>query len=58
MAYAGHCRHCFGDCDGGCLIPGGGGLCIHQPRPRRPLREYLPLLRTRGLWRRWLKGIW
>lgn len=58
MTYTGHCRHCLGDCDGGCLIPGGEGLCIHRPPPRRPLRDFLPLLRTRALWRRWLKGIW
>jgi hypothetical protein len=31
MPAARHCRHCYGDCPGTCLLPGTGGLCIHQP---------------------------
>lgn len=26
-----HCRHCLGDCDGTCLLPGQDDLCIHHP---------------------------
>ena len=33
-----HCRHCWGDCDGDCLLPGGSGGCIHRG-PRRSLRQ-------------------
>jgi hypothetical protein len=39
MPVVAHCRHCFGDCGGGCLLPGGGGLCIHKPVPKRTLGE-------------------
>jgi len=47
-----HCRHCLGNCDGTCLLPGGSGLCIHYPVPRRPLREWPTMIRTRGFWHR------
>ncbi len=47
-----HCRHCYGNCDGGCLLPGGGDLCIHNPVPKRTAGEWLTLLRTRQFWRR------
>jgi hypothetical protein len=46
-----HCRHCYGDCGEGCLLPGGGGLCIHKPVPQRTAGERLALLRTRKFWR-------
>jgi hypothetical protein len=52
-----HCRHCYGDCDGGCLLPGGEGLCIHSPVPHRSPREWLGLLRTRRFWRRFFLGV-
>jgi len=52
-----HCRHCYGDCGGGCLLPGDTGLCIHNPVPRRPPGEWLGLLRTRGFWRRLFLGV-
>lgn len=51
-----HCRHCLGDCAGSCLLPGDAGLCIHQPLPRRSLREWLGLMRTRSFWR-WFFGV-
>ena len=47
MPAVAHCRHCFGDCPGDCLLPGGGGLCIHTPVPKRTLGERLALLRAR-----------
>jgi hypothetical protein len=49
---ASHCRHCLGNCDGTCLLPGGSGLCIHHPVPRLPLREWPTMIRTRGFWHR------
>jgi hypothetical protein len=51
-----HCRHCFGDCPGDCLLPGDQGLCIHNPRVRRSARERLLVLRTRRFWHRVLFG--
>jgi len=51
-----HCRHCWGKCDGDCLLPGDSGLCIHQPVPRRPFRERVRLLGNRRSWRRVLRG--
>lgn len=52
-----HCRHCLlGDCHGECLLPGGSGLCIHRPVPRRALRERARLIATRRFWRRLLWG--
>ena len=32
-----HCRHCWGNCDGECLLPGDTGACIHVPS--MPLRR-------------------
>jgi hypothetical protein len=52
MPSAGHCRHCYGNCSGNCLLPGGGGLCIHRPALRLTVRQRLALVRTRGFWRR------
>jgi hypothetical protein len=52
-----HCRHCMlGGCNGGCLLPGGSGLCIHRPVPRLPPRDRLRLIATRRFWRRLLWG--
>jgi hypothetical protein len=56
MPAVAHCRHCFGDCPGDCLLPGGGGLCIHKPFPKMTLGERLALLRTRRFWRRVFRG--
>jgi len=56
MPAARHCRHCLGDCPGDCLLPGGGGRCIHQPLPRRTAREQIRLIGTRRFWRRLLWG--
>jgi hypothetical protein len=52
-----HCRHCYGDCAGGCLLPGDMGLCIHKSVPQRSPREWLALLRTRRFWRRAFLGV-
>jgi hypothetical protein len=51
-----HCRHCYGDCGGACLLPGDQGLCIHSPAPRRGMRSWLSLMGTRSFWRRLLTG--
>ena len=56
MLVVAHCRHCFGDCGGGCLLPGGGGACIHKPVPKRTLGERLALLRAPGFWSRVFRG--
>jgi hypothetical protein len=56
MTAARHCRHCLGDCQGDCLLPGGSGLCIHRPVPRRGPRERARLIATRRFWRRLLWG--
>jgi len=56
MPVVAHCRHCLGDCGGDCLLPGGGGLCIHKPVPKRTLGERLALLRTRRFWGRGFRG--
>jgi hypothetical protein len=50
-----HCRHCWGDCGGRCLVPGLDG-CIHQI-PKLPLRARLRATRTRRFWRRVLFGV-
>jgi hypothetical protein len=47
-----HCRHCYGDCNGECLLPGGEGRCIHKPVPKRTVGQRLAQLRTRQLWHR------
>jgi hypothetical protein len=47
-----HCKHCWGDCLGSCLLPGDEGLCIHvSPYRGLPLREWPRLMRTRRFWR-------
>ena len=38
------------------LLPGGTGLCIHQPVSRRSFRERLRLAGSRTFWRRVLWG--
>lgn len=54
-----HCRHCWGNCDGECLLPGAAGaagLCIHNPNPRLSWRDRLVLVRAKGFWRRFFWG--
>ncbi len=50
MPALGHCRHCLGNCPGSCLLPGGEGLCIHQPTPKLTARQRLARVRTRRFW--------
>jgi hypothetical protein len=50
MPAPGHCRHCLGNCPGSCLLPGGEGLCIHQPTPKLTARQRLARVRTRRFW--------
>jgi len=52
-----HCRHCLGNCNGTCLLPGGSGLCIHNPLPSMPTRKLTLLLRSRRFWRRVFWGV-
>jgi hypothetical protein len=56
MPGASHCRHCYGNCPGTCLLPGGGGLCIHKPAPKLTVGQRLALVRTRRFWHRVLRG--
>ena len=54
-----HCRHCWGNCDGDCLLPGPAGeagLCIHNPNPRLPWRDRFLLVTVKGFWRRFFWG--
>jgi len=57
MPSTGHCRHCYGEHAGSCLLPGGGGLCIHKPYPSLTVGQRLALVRTRGFWRRVIQGV-
>ena len=57
MPTVGHCRHCYGDCEGTCLLPGGQGLCRHKPVPRLTFRERLTLLGKRRFWHRVFWGL-
>jgi hypothetical protein len=50
-----HCRHCFGDCQGQCLLD-DTGRCIHGGAPRLPWRLRLRLLTTRRAWHHFLWG--
>jgi hypothetical protein len=55
MAEMRHCRHCYGNCDGGCLI-GDTGRCIHGWNEKHP-RQFRPRhLLLRGWWRQVLRG--
>ncbi len=38
------------------MLPGGTGLCIHQPVRRLPFRQRLRLAGNRAFWRRVLWG--
>ncbi len=53
-----HCKHCWGDCDGTCLLPGETGLCMHKPVPRLTFRQRVTMLRTRRFWHRLFWGTW
>ncbi len=50
MTVVRHCRHCWGDCQGDCLLD-DTGMCIHNVRARvmRPTRA------RRLLSRAWLR---
>jgi len=50
-----HCRHCYGGCDGGCLID-ESGRCIHGWNGKHPRQFTWQLLLTRGWWHRVLRG--
>jgi hypothetical protein len=52
MTTIAHCRHCYGDCRGECLMD-TAGHCIHDGN-LRPLSwpQRLRLLATRAWWRR------
>ena len=45
-----HCRHCYGDCPGDCLLPGDTGMCIHGRVRPLPFRQRVRLWLYR-LWR-------
>jgi hypothetical protein len=53
-----HCRHCWGNCAGNCMLP-GLDVCIHDVHrgPRLPLSARLRAVRGRRFWRRLLFGI-
>lgn len=54
-----HCRHCWGDCPGDCLLPGpagDAGLCIHRPNPRLSWPDRLRLVTVPGFWHRFFWG--
>jgi len=55
MAAIRHCRHCWGDCLGGCLL-GDTGMCIHGWNSRKPRMRARWLL-SRRWWRRVFWGI-
>jgi len=57
MPTVGHCRHCYGDCVGTCLLPGDQGLCLHKPTPRLTFRERVALLGNRRFWHRAFWGV-
>ena len=52
-----HCKHCWTDCGGICLLPGDKGLCIHKPNPRLPLRQLMMNVGNRRFWHRVFWGI-
>ncbi len=56
MPAASHCRHCYGNCPGNCLLPGGSGGCIHKPA-RLTAAQRLARWRTRAFWRRVVRGL-
>ncbi|MGH3282890.1 MAG: hypothetical protein ACRDNW_27700 [Trebonia sp.] len=49
-----HCRHCWGNCLGDCLL--GDGQCIHGWNGKRPQGLTWRVLLTRGWWDRVLWG--
>ncbi len=51
-----HCRHCYGNCLGGCLI-GQSGRCIHGWNGEHPRQFRWPLLLTRKWWHRVFHGV-
>jgi hypothetical protein len=60
MSVTRHCRHCWGNCAGECLLPGAAGdagLCIHRPNPPLSWPDRFRMLTTRGFWRRFFWGM-
>jgi hypothetical protein len=57
MLAAGHCRHCWGDCVGTCLLPGDQGMCIHNPYPKLTFRQRVAGLAKGRFWQRVLRGL-
>jgi hypothetical protein len=55
MPEARHCRHCMGDCGGGCLIS-QPGRCIHGWNGKHPRQFSWQLLLNRRWWHRVLWG--
>ena len=53
-----HCRHCWGNCPGNCLLP-GLDVCVHDAGrgPKMPLRLWVRAVGTRRFWRRVLLGV-
>jgi hypothetical protein len=49
-----HCRHCWGKCDGYCLL--ADGTCIHGWNGKRPRHFTWRAMLTRRLWVRVLWG--
>jgi len=49
-----HCRHCWGNCGGYCLLD--DGTCIHGWNGHRPRHHTWRVLLTRRLWNRVLWG--
>jgi len=57
MPTVGHCRHCYGDCPGTCMLPGRQDVCIHMLSPKLTFRERMTRLRTRRFWHRVFWGV-
>jgi len=50
MPFPRHCRHCWGDCPGDCMLPGQlgqDGSCIHRAFRRLSFRQWIWLRRQR-----------
>jgi len=50
-----HCQHCWGNCQGDCLLD-EGGMCIHNADARMLRQLRSRRLQGRGLWRRLFRG--
>ena len=56
MAAVRHCRHCWGDCLGDCVL-GDTGLCIHDWHRMATRRMQARWLLSRKWWQRVFWGI-